>query len=109
MLSKKRRYLQVALNSSPGEGEAIISTLPSSDRILIEAGTPLIKAYGVEGIRRLKNAWQAKRAGYSSSSSGENVELSLIGLISSMSKQNSRQAAELASDAFDVYVVADTK
>lgn len=58
MLDRKKKYLQIALNSTPEEGEEIISQLPSSDRIIIEAGTPLIKAYGVDGIYRLKNAWQ---------------------------------------------------
>lgn len=58
MLDRKKRYLQIALNSTPEEGETIISKLPSSDRIIIEAGTPLIKAYGIDGIRRLKDALQ---------------------------------------------------
>lgn len=58
MLDRKKRYLQVALNSTPAEGETIIAQLPSSDRIIIEAGTPLIKAYGIEGICTLKRAWQ---------------------------------------------------
>lgn len=58
MLNRKKRYLQIALNSTPEEGEGIISQLPSSDRIIIEAGTPLIKAYGIDGIKRLKDAWQ---------------------------------------------------
>src|SRR3990170_1158046 len=58
MLDHKKKYLQIALNSTPEEGEEIISQLPSSDRIIIEAGTPLIKAYGIDGIRRLKDAWQ---------------------------------------------------
>lgn len=58
MLDRKKKYLQIALNSTPKEGEEIISGLPSSDRIIIEAGTPLIKAYGTEGIRRLKETWQ---------------------------------------------------
>ncbi len=60
MLDQKRRYLQIALNSTPFEGKGIISQLPSSDRIIIEAGTPLIKAYGKNGIRQLKEAWQAQ-------------------------------------------------
>ena len=63
MLDRKKRYLQIALNSTPSEGEEIIYQLPSSDRILIEAGTPLIKAYGIEGIQRLKRAWQLQIAG----------------------------------------------
>lgn len=63
MLSRKKKYLQIALNSTPSEGEDIISQLPLSDRILIEAGTPLIKAYGEDGIRRLRNAWNLKTRG----------------------------------------------
>lgn len=66
MLDRKKRYLQVALNSTPEEGEEIIYTLPSSDRILIEAGTPLIKEFGAAGIRTLKDAWEAKASGYES-------------------------------------------
>lgn len=65
MLDRKKKYLQIALNSNPLEGEEIISQLPSSDRILIEAGTPLIKGYGIEGIRRLKQAWQLQVGGVS--------------------------------------------
>ncbi len=60
MLNRKKKYLQVALNSTPSEGEEIISKLPVSERIIIEAGTPLVKAYGVDGILRLKNAWEIK-------------------------------------------------
>lgn len=63
MLSRKKKYLQIALNSSPEEGKEIISQLPVSDRIIIEAGTPLIKAYGTDGIRRLKSAWDLQIGG----------------------------------------------
>lgn len=60
MLDRKKRYLQVALNSTPQEGEEIIYNLPTSDRTIIEAGTPLIKAYGIDGIKRLKEAWEMR-------------------------------------------------
>lgn len=60
MLSRKTKYLQIALNSTPEEGREIISKLPISNRILIEAGTPLIKAYGIDGILKLKDAWESK-------------------------------------------------
>lgn len=63
MLSRKKKYLQIALNSTPEEGENIIAQLPVSDRILIEAGTPLIKAYGEDGIRRLRDVWNLKTSG----------------------------------------------
>jgi bifunctional enzyme Fae/Hps len=55
VLERKKKYLHVALNSSLEEAVMIIAELPSSDRILIEAGTPLIKIYGTEAVRRIKS------------------------------------------------------
>ncbi|HUW22340.1 MAG TPA: orotidine 5'-phosphate decarboxylase / HUMPS family protein [Candidatus Bathyarchaeia archaeon] len=60
MLSKKKKYLQIALNSTLDQAQRIINQLPVNDRILIEAGTPLLKAYGETGIRRIKNWWEQK-------------------------------------------------
>jgi len=60
MLDRKKRYLQIALNSTLEEGYDIIDSLPPSDRILIEAGTPLIKRYGLEAIRSLRARWAWK-------------------------------------------------
>lgn len=60
MLNRKTRYLQVALNSSLDEAYEIIQKLPSSERILIEAGTPLIKQYGATAIEKLYVWWQEK-------------------------------------------------
>ena len=59
-LSPKKRYLQIALNSTLEEAQKIIAQIPISDRILIEAGTPLIKRYGEEGIRQIKQ-WYEQR------------------------------------------------
>jgi 3-keto-L-gulonate-6-phosphate decarboxylase len=42
-LNPKKQYLQVALNSTLEEARKIINDLPISDRIIVEAGTPLIK------------------------------------------------------------------
>lgn len=53
-LEKRKKYLHIALNSTLEEAREIISQLPASDRILIEAGTPLIKIYGTEAISRIK-------------------------------------------------------
>jgi len=55
-LDRRKKYLQVALNSTLSEAAEIIRTLPESDRILLEAGTPLIKHYGIDAIRFLKNS-----------------------------------------------------
>lgn len=52
-LDRKKRYLQVALNSTLEEARKIIAQLPQNDRIIVEAGTPLIKRYGEEGIRKI--------------------------------------------------------
>lgn len=53
-LEKRKKYLHVALNSTLEEAEEIISQLPTSDRILIEVGTPLIKIYGTKAVSRIK-------------------------------------------------------
>jgi bifunctional enzyme Fae/Hps len=63
MLTSKKKYLQVALNSALGEAAAIIRQLPPSDRILIEAGTPLIKAYGNQAITSLRLWWADRLIG----------------------------------------------
>ena len=59
-LNKKQKYLQIALNSTLEEAKNIISQLPLDKRIIIEAGTPLIKNYGVEGIKTIRNFWNTK-------------------------------------------------
>ncbi|WXG41030.1 MAG: bifunctional 5,6,7,8-tetrahydromethanopterin hydro-lyase/3-hexulose-6-phosphate synthase [Candidatus Freyarchaeum deiterrae] len=48
-------YLQVALdNPSMEQAVKVIKELPKSDRIIIEAGTPLIKRYGVSAVSKLR-------------------------------------------------------
>ena len=54
-LDRKKRYLQIALNSTLSDAKYIIQNLPRSDRIIIEAGTPFIKRYGESGIRKIKD------------------------------------------------------
>lgn len=60
MLQRKKHYLQIALNSNLYDARDIISKLPKSDRILIEAGTPLIKEHGSDAISEIKSLWQSK-------------------------------------------------
>lgn len=55
VLERRKKYLQIALNSTLDEAKRIISQLPTLERIIIEAGTPLIKTYGVEAISEIKN------------------------------------------------------
>ncbi len=63
ILSRKKRYLHIALNSTLDEAYSIIQSLPASDRIIIEAGTPLIKSYGAQAIRELYFWWAQKIRG----------------------------------------------
>ena len=55
LLQKRKKYLQIALNSNILEAQEIARILPLSERILIEVGTPLIKTYGVDAIRQIRN------------------------------------------------------
>lgn len=59
-LSQNKHYLQIALNLDLDQAEQIINTLPPSERILLEAGTPLIKEAGADGIRRIVDLWQRR-------------------------------------------------
>jgi len=62
-LSKRKRYLQIALNGTLGDARDVISILPPSDRIIVEAGTPLIKHYGAQGIRQIRDWWALRLEG----------------------------------------------
>ncbi len=63
ILSQKKSYLQVALNSTLEEAQRIIYSLPKNERIIVEAGTPLIKRYGEYGIRQIYNWYAAHLSG----------------------------------------------
>lgn len=60
MLNKKLKYLQIALNGTLDDAESIISQLPLDQRIILEAGTPLIKNYGARGIEMIRIWWERK-------------------------------------------------
>lgn len=60
MLDKKTRYLQIAFNDDLSSVNRILPTIPQSDRILIEAGTPFIKREGSNGIKRMAEIWDGK-------------------------------------------------
>lgn len=57
ILSRKKRYLQIALNSTLDDAYSIIRKLPSNERIILEAGTPLIKQCGANAISQMKDWW----------------------------------------------------
>lgn len=60
MLKKNTHYLQIALNSNLFHAYQIIHSLPISERIIIEAGTPLIKEYGSDAIRKIYQWWKER-------------------------------------------------
>ena len=57
MLDRKKKYLQISVNSDMENARLIIKNLPVDERIIIEAGTPFLKRYGIEGLRFLRSIW----------------------------------------------------
>ena len=57
ILDSKNRYLQIAFNYDDSLVRRILPSLPKSDRILIEAGTPFIKREGAAGIHLIASLW----------------------------------------------------
>lgn len=53
-LNRRRKYLQVALNGSLTDALDVIGQLPVSEKIIIEAGTPLIKMEGERAVREIR-------------------------------------------------------
>jgi bifunctional enzyme Fae/Hps len=58
MLDSKTRYLQIAFNYDVGLVRRVLPSIPPSERILIEAGTPFIKREGLAGIRAIRRLWR---------------------------------------------------
>lgn len=63
LLNPKQRYLQVALNRTVTDAYGIISKLPVSNRIILEAGTPFIKRYGEAGIQNIVSWYRMHQRG----------------------------------------------
>ena len=57
MLNRRKKYLQIALNSTLEEAHDILVNIEPNDRILIEVGTPMIKQYGMEAIKIINTWW----------------------------------------------------
>lgn len=103
MLDKKQHYLQIALNSNLAEAQSIINQIPLDKRIIIEVGTPLIKAYGIKGIREIRNCWEQRVFGSVMETAQSNY--SLTGLLSSLFPKKELPKKSI----FAPYIVADMK
>ena len=114
-LSNKKRYLQVALNSTLDEAYKIIAAMPASDRILIEVGTPLIKRYGEDGIRKIKGWWTERALGLvpETPAAAANISNPFISmLISALTEQRKKKRnirPRAISPEITPYVAADLK
>lgn len=49
--------MQIAFNVPMADVEYLITRVPRDRRILVEAGTPFIKRYGMDGIKSLSSLW----------------------------------------------------
>lgn len=121
ILKRNKKYLQVALNSTLSEAKEVIFQLPISERILIEAGTPLIKTYGKEAISKLKK-WSVEKI-LGPQKIQREKEVDLISLIKFLSEQKRRkdkvtinsllnfltEGSKNLSLPFEPYIVADLK
>lgn len=115
-LNHKKRYLQVALNSTLEDAYAVISRLPMSDRIIIEAGTPLIKRYGENGIRQIRQWYEQHLLGQMLMPAQISQALSFNSILSalftpSLQKRRgiSRPMERSQKEAIFPYVIADLK
>jgi bifunctional enzyme Fae/Hps len=58
MLDNNVRYLQIAFNYDLGMVLQMLPRIPQSNRILIEAGTPLIKREGMQAVQTIRRIWR---------------------------------------------------
>lgn len=116
-LNPKKRYLQVALNGTLDDARAIIGVLPISDRIIVEAGTPIIKRYGEYGIRQIRNWYEQHITGQMlvSPEMAPDIEFTSNSLVGLLFRQISKSAAAkrvptpVPEGGIIPYVVADLK
>lgn len=111
MLDKKQKYLQIALNSTLDEARAIIGQIPLDRRIIIEAGTPLIKTYGINGIRQIRFYWEQRIFGYSleTNETSESKGLLIRLIKESLKKSREKKIFHPQKTPFSPYIVADLK
>jgi bifunctional enzyme Fae/Hps len=107
MLDKKQKYLQIALNSTLNEARSIISQIPLDKRIIIEAGTPLIKAYGALGIKKIRSWWEERIFGPPAQALRTAGMIPLVMELIKKSAEKKREKEKVIP--FTPYIVADLK
>lgn len=112
-LDSRKKYLQIALNSTLGEARKIISALPTSDRILLEVGTPMIKHYGVDAIKKIREYYSSKLwKEYSKMNVGNIRPVGILALFMKLheaSKQSVEMKKKFKDGLVEPYIVADMK
>jgi len=111
MLNKKLHYLQIALNSTPSDARDIITRVPVDERIIFEAGTPLIKEYGAEVIGKIRY-WCLQRTGQLGKLTESEYRISpLLDLLSQflIRKQSQKTPNMPINKGNYPYIVADLK
>lgn len=106
MLDKKKKYLQIALNGSLLEARNIINRIPLDDRLIIEAGTPLIKKYGVDGIKSIRRFWEQRMLG---NAFQPKKNIGFIKLFRLIKEAKSPNSFKKESKFHEPYIVADLK
>jgi len=107
MLNKKEKYLQIALNSTLEEARSIVSQIPLDKRIILEAGTPLIKRYGAQGILAIRQWWEQRIFGYNGVSDNERP-IDVLEMI--FRRKRFLKTKRLSKQpSFNPYIVADLK
>ncbi len=57
-IERNTRYLQFAFNGSMQQVQRVLPTIQYDPRIIIEAGTPYIKQFGMPGVRLIRKLWK---------------------------------------------------
>ena len=113
MLDNKQKYLQIALNSTLNDAHSIISQIPLDKRIIVETGTPLIKAFGIRGIRTIRTWWEERIFGSSSGipTSPAFGSMGWVGLLAKNLGKRTKQTKKEKNteNIFTPYIVADLK
>jgi len=107
MLDRRQKYLQIAFNRTLEEARSIISQIPLDKRIILEAGTPLIKAYGLKAVKMIRNLWEEK---IETQTSGRfNVSERLLNNTFKTFKSPLTSKNPIPANVFVPYIVADLK